>query len=256
MDDASERAHSLRLMETAIKLAGRPYARRGVAVSAEPIRVLIVDNHRMIREGLRLLLRPAPDIVIVGEADDGVSSIALAQRLVPQVVLLDMEMQGGTGISALRGLTKALCSIRVLALTIHSERELLMIALDSGASGFLTKEGDPEDLVDAIRVVASGEIYVRPGAARMLASSQPSERTSISSSTRYNSLSAREQLVVLLVAQGFSGAEIARQLEISAKSVSVYKHRIRRKIGLDHRTEYVRFALEARVLQESCEQGQ
>jgi two-component system response regulator NreC len=248
MSDMNERSTSIRLLDVANRFASRPYARRGVTISAETIRVLIADDHKMMREGLRLLLRGAPDVVVVGEADDGEAAVALAKQLVPQVVLMDVDMKGMDGLAALREIRRVLPDVRVLILTMYGERDLLLQALDAGAGGYLTKEAASQDLLDAIRVVASGEIYVRPSAARLLASAVVSQKDARTASSRFSSLSEREQLVLRLVAEGFSGAEIARQLGISTKTVAAYKERIREKVGLDHRTAYVRFALEARIL--------
>jgi two-component system, NarL family, response regulator NreC len=229
-------------------LATRPYVRRGVSMSNETIRIILVDDHAMVREGLRLLLRAAPDIAVVGEAGDGVAAIALAERVSPDIVVLDLDLPNGGGVSVLRELSKSLPSARVLILTVHSEHERLLPLLDAGARGYLTKEAASRDLVDAIRVVASDEVYVRPAAARLLAAAVTQNRAARTARDRFQGLSEREQTVLTLVAQGYSGAEIARQLGISSKTVDAYKHRVQEKLGLEHRTDYVRFAIEARIL--------
>lgn len=242
LDDSDELA---RLGAT---LAARPYVRRGVSMSNETVRIILVDDHAMVREGLRLLLRAAPDIAVVGEAGDGVAAIALAERVSPDIVVLDLDLPNGGGMSVLRELSKALPSARVLILTVHSEHERLLPLLDAGARGYLTKEAASRDLVDAIRVVASGEVYVRPVAARLLAAAVTQNRAARTARDRFQGLSEREQTVLTLVAQGYSGVEIARQLGISSKTVDAYKHRVQEKLGLEHRTDYVRFAIEARIL--------
>lgn len=214
----------------------------------EMIRVVLVDDHAMLREGLRLLLRNASDITVLGEADSGDEALALAQRVKPDLVVLDLDMPRGDGLSALRNLRQALPETRVLILTVHTERERLLSLLDAGAQGYLTKEAASRELVEAIRVVAAGEIYVRPSAARLLAAAVVPERAHKTARGRFESLSDREQTVLRLVAQGYSGAEIARQLDLSTKTIDAYKRRVQEKLGLQHRTDYVRFAIEAEIL--------
>jgi DNA-binding NarL/FixJ family response regulator len=237
-----------RLAQLGAGLAERPYARRGVAMSNDSIRVILADDHAMVREGLRLLLRAAADIVVVGEAESGAAALALAQCVVPDVVVLDLDMPGGDGIAALRELLASLPNVRVLILTVHSEQEHLLQLLEAGARGYLTKEAASRDLVEAIRVVAAGEIYVRPAAARLLAAAVVPQHAADTARSRFQTLSEREQTILRMVAQGYSGAEIARQLRISTKTVDAYKRRIQGKLGLEHRTEYVRFAVEAGLL--------
>lgn len=212
------------------------------------IRVVLVDDHAMVREGLRLLLRTAPDIAVVGEAGDGIAALGLAQQTSPDIVVLDLDMPGGDGSAALSQLSQALPDVRVLILTVHAEHERLLPALEAGARGYLTKEAASRDLVEAIRVVAAGDVYVRPSAARLLAAAMTPGTTVKSAGARFEELSRREQTVLRTVAEGYSGVEIARQLGISTKTVDAYKRRIQEKLGLEHRTEYVRFAVEVGLL--------
>jgi two-component system, NarL family, response regulator NreC len=229
-------------------LAARPYARRGVPMRDEVVRVVLVDDHTMVREGLRLLLRSAGDIAVVGEADSGPAALEVAERVRPDIVVLDLDMPGGDGMAALRGLEQTLPSVRVLILTVHAEQERLVPLLEAGARGYLTKEAASQDLVEAIRVVAAGEIYVRPVTARLLAAAVVPHQTAKTARDRFQTLSEREQTTLQLVAEGYSGAEIARQLGISTKTIDAYKHRVQEKLGLEHRTDYVRFAIEAGIL--------
>jgi DNA-binding NarL/FixJ family response regulator len=229
-------------------LAERPYARRGISMSNQTIRVVLIDDHAMVREGLRLLLRTAPDIAVVGEAENGTMALPLVQRVTPDIIVLDLDMPGGDGMTALRELRKVLPQVRVLILTVHAEQERLLPLLDAGAQGYLTKEAASRDLVEAIRVVAAGEVYVRPTAARLLAAAVVPKHAAKTARERFQGLSEREQTVLSLVAQGYSGAEIARQRGISSKTVDAYKRRIQEKLGLEHRTDYVRFAIEAGIL--------
>jgi two-component system response regulator NreC len=230
------------------RLAARPYARRGVPMRDEVVRVVLVDDHTIVREGLRLLLRSAPDIAVVGEADSGLAAIDVAERTRPDIVVLDLDMPGSDGMAALRGLEQALAGVKVLVLTVHPEREQLVPLLEAGARGYLTKEAASEDLVDAIRVVAAGEVYVGPAAARLLAAAVVPQHAAKTARDRFEALSDRERTTLRLVAEGYTGAEIARQLGISTKTIDAYKHRVQEKLGLEHRTDYVRFAIEAGIL--------
>jgi DNA-binding NarL/FixJ family response regulator len=217
-------------------------------VSSEIIRVVLADDHNLVREGLRLLLRCAPDITIVGEADNGVTALSLADQLAPDVLILDLDMPGGDGVSALQQIQQKRPSVRVLILTMHAEHERLLPLLEAGARGYLSKSAAPTDLVEAVRVVASGEVYVRPAAARLLAAAIVPQRADETAKSRFRSLSERERTILRSVAEGYSGAEISRRLGISSKTVDAYKRRVEGKLGFSHRTDYVRFAIEAGIL--------
>jgi DNA-binding NarL/FixJ family response regulator len=235
------------LADAGAALAARPYARRGVSQSGNPIRIILADDHKLLRQGVKALLRNAPDIVIVGEAASGDEAVALAKRQRPDVIVMDLDMGDGDGATATRTLTRESPSIRVLILTMHTEEERLLPLLADGARGYLAKNTADTELVDAIRVVASGDGYVRPSVARLLATqvARKSEQRAETPSTRFARLSDREQTVLRLTAAGYNGPEIGDQLHITAKTVDTYKQRIEEKIGLSHRTEYVRFAIDA-----------
>jgi DNA-binding NarL/FixJ family response regulator len=229
-------------------VARLPYARRGAPVSRTIIRVVLADDHTVFREGVRLLLKAAPDLAVVGEAGTGAATVQLVERLAPNVVVLDLEMPGSDGTRALREIVRSSPAVATLILTMHDERDHLLPLLEGGARGYLTKEAASSDLIEAIRVVANGDVYVRPTVARMLAAAVIPRPAVDTARARFDTLSGREQSIVRCLAQGYSGAEIARQLDISSKTVAAYKGRIHDKLGLVHRTEYVRFALEAGIL--------
>jgi two-component system response regulator NreC len=228
--------------------AAQPHVRRGISLPDDTITVVLADDHAMIREGLRLVLRSAPDISIVGEAEDGNRALHVASRLAPDVVVLDLDMPDTDPVTVLREFARTLGGVRVLILTMHPEDHRLLTLLEAGARGYLTKEVASRDLIDAIRVVAAGEVYVRPDVARLLASAVIPRQTTDTAYGRFKSLADREKIVLRMVAQGFSGVEIARDLGLSTKTVDAYKRRIEEKLGLEHRTHYVRFAIEAGVL--------
>lgn len=224
----------------------RRYARRGVSVSNEVIRVVLVDDHAILREGLRALLKMAPDIHVVGEAEDGREAVVVAKRCAPDVVVLDLDMPGGDGATATLALSQLKPAPEVLILSMHEEDERLVPLLRDGARGYLSKDCAHHDLIDAIRVVAGGEFFVRPAVARILAANAiPRHRGSIVEADRnkLNLLSVRERSVLQRVAEGYSGVEIARMLTITPKTVDTYKNRIGQKLGFTHRADYVRFAL-------------
>ncbi|AHG93213.1 response regulator receiver (plasmid) [Gemmatirosa kalamazoonensis] len=231
------------LQAVAAALAARPYARRGVSLREAPVRVVLVDDHAVLRVGLRALLEKTPDVTVVGDGSNGVEAVALAEQLAPDVVVLDLDMPGGDGATA----TRALCALehppKVLILSMHAEEDQLIPLLKDGATGYLSKEAAGRELVAAIRVVASGDTYVRPHVARLLAGSVRQSAAPDARRLAFQSLSEREQRVVTLMAEGYSGVEIGQQLDISPKTVDTYKQRIEKKLGITHRTEYVRLAL-------------
>lgn len=236
------------LAQLGASLVTRSYAVRGSPIGDETIRVILVDDHTLVREGVRVLLQAAPDIAVVGEAENGDAALELARRAMPDVVLLDLDMPGRNGEAVLAELRSELPEVRVLILTMYPEQTRLVPLLTAGARGYLSKEAASRELVEAVRVVAAGEVYVRPAVARLLASAVAPRGAAVSARDRFRTLSDREATVLRLVAEGYSGAEIARQLGLSTKTVDAYKHRIHDKLGLQHRTEYVRFAIEAEIL--------
>ena len=249
--DKREAPHGT-LSDVGRELASRPYARRGVSPSGEMIRVLLVDDHNLVRAGVKLVLRAFPEIVVVGEASDGNQALALATRLRPDIVVMDLDMPNGDGITATRSLQQELPGVRVLIVTMHTEEERLLPLLAAGARGFLSKAAVDRDLGDAIRVIASGDIYVRPAVSNELAKARFEKAPEqLNARARLERLSKREQSVLTLTARGYNGPEIGSQLGITAKTVDTYKQRIEDKLGMSHRAEYVRFAIEAGVLGES-----
>ena len=234
------------LKEAAAMASQSRYARRGVPISDTTIRVLLVDDHAILRGALRALLKSAPDIQVVAEAADGKEAVAVAQRCAPDVVVMDLDMPGGDGATATRALFQSESPPKVLILTMHTEEERLVPLLKDGAHGFLSKDCADCDLIDAIRVVARGEFFVRPAVARILALNAIAHRrpAAIDEDRRkLDLLSVRERSVLQHVAEGYSGVEIGRMLGITPKSIDTYKNRISEKLGFTHRTDYVRFAL-------------
>ncbi len=233
------------------------YARRGVPVANTTIRVMLVDDHVILRDGLRALLHAVPDIQVVGEAASGREAIGVALRCAPDVVVMDLSMPDGDGSAATLELARLDPAPRVLILTMHTEQDRLVPLLKAGARGFLSKDCAETHFIDAIRVVASGEFYVRPTVARILAANAMPHAHGASADDarrRFETLSARERSVLQRVAEGYSGVEIARMLDITAKTVDTYKTRITQKLGFTHRTDYVRFALRLGLIGDAASQ--
>jgi DNA-binding NarL/FixJ family response regulator len=215
------------------------------------ITIVLADDHALMRGGLRALLATARDMQVVGEAGEGATALAVTERLHPDVLVLDLEMPGMDGLETMRELARRQLATRVLILTAHTEEEQLVRLLQAGAAGYLTKTAAQRELVDAVRLVSHGDVYVRPAAAPVLARSVVKQNTTRDERARFATLSEREQAVLRLVAQGYAGTEIGDQLGISPKTVETYKQRIGEKLGLHHRSDYVRFAHRLGLLDES-----
>jgi DNA-binding NarL/FixJ family response regulator len=215
---------------------------------AHPVRVVLVDDHLVVRIGLRTLLSADPSIEVVGEADDGTSAIARCVELHPDVVVMDLVMEGMDGMTAIRELGTRVPSVRVLALTMHDEEDYLIPVLEAGARGYIVKGAASADLLDAVRAVAAGRTFVRPAAAQVLAAGWTRRSAQDQARARYDALSERERDVFGLLAQGYSASQVAEQLFISAKTVDTYRRRINEKMGFTERTEYIRLALDLGLL--------
>jgi two-component system, NarL family, response regulator NreC len=216
----------------------------------EIINVLLVDDHAIVRAGLKAVLGVAPDVRVIGEASNGTEGVAMAQRLKPHVVIMDLTMPGGDGVSAIKTLVTMPDAPKVLVLTMHTEEEYLMPALKAGASGYLVKSAADRELVDAIRAVIRGEMYVQQNAGRVLARGLVAKDPASEERARFDRLTERERNVLVLVARGYSAPEIGERLSISPKTVDTYKQRVNEKLGVTHRAEYVRIAMRLGLLAE------
>jgi len=236
------------LSDLGARITTRPYARHAPPAAGEVIRLVLIAGHAMYRQALGALLSATPDLSLVGQGGSGDAALALGERLSPDVLVLDLELPGSDGTATLREMVRTLPGIQVVVLTRQPEEERLIPLLEVGARGYVTKDAAVEDLIEAVRVVAGGEVFVRPSVARLLATAVFTKAPEGTPHRRFEDLSEREQAVLRQIAQGFSGAEVARRLGISTKTVAAYKTRIQEKLGLAHRTEYVRFAIQAGVL--------
>ena len=212
------------------------------------IRVILADDHAVVRAGLKAVLGVAKDIEVIGEAKDGREAVAMTERLKPDVVVMDLDMPEMDGRAATQEIAAKFPDSRVLVLTMHAEEEYLVPLMGAGAAGYLVKSAADRELVDAVRAVAHGDVYVRPVAARVLAKNLTRKDPVQAERDRFEKLTQRERDVLRYIAQGFSAPEIGEKLFISPKTVDTYKQRIQEKFGLAHRSEYVQFALKLGLL--------
>lgn len=226
--------------------------RRDVEQSAarapgRPIRLLLADDHGVVRAGLRALLESQPDFRVVGEAADGPSAVELARRHVPDVVVADLSMPGG-GLETIREITSLSLPTRVLVLTVHAEERYLLPVLEAGGSGYVRKSSAHTDLLDAIRTVARGEVFLDPAATKTLLRGYLGRVRTGEELDLGELLSDREREVVRLTAEGHTALQAAEILSLSPKTVETYRHRAMQKLGLTTRAELVRYALRAGLL--------
>ena len=217
-------------------------------MSGDIVRIVLADDHAVVRAGLKAVLGTARDLMVVGEAANGLEAIALAERLKPDVIVMDLSMEQMDGSTATREIVRKGLPSRILILTMHAEEEYLVGLLEAGAAGYLVKSAADRELVDAVRTVARGELFVRPTAARVLAKGLTRKDPAKAEREKFEKLTERERDVLRLVAQGFSAPEIGEQLFISPKTVDTYKQRIHEKMGLSHRAEYVQLAVRLGLL--------
>ncbi len=214
---------------------------------SDTIRVMLVDDHAVLRSGLRALLHMEEGMTVVGEAATGEDAVEQAGWLKPDVVVMDLSMPGIGGMEATRQITALGLPIRILVLTMHAEEEYLLAVLEAGGSGYVHKGSADQDLTTAIRAVARDEVFLYPNAAKLLLQGFKTKAESTGPDP-LEKLSERERDVLQQTALGFSSSEIGEKLFISPKTVDTYRSRVMEKLGLTHRSELVAFALEAGLL--------
>lgn len=218
------------------------------AMSEDVIRVLLADDHAVVRAGLRAVLGSARDVSVIGEASNGREAIAFAQQLKPDVIVMDLSMPEMDGTAATRAIIASGAPTRVLVLSMHAEDDYLIPVMEAGASGYLVKTDADKELISAVRAVAHGEMYLRPAAAMVLARTLTTKDSPQYERQQYERLTPRERDVLRLVGYGYSAPEIGARLSISPKTVDTYKQRIQEKLDLSHRSQYVQFALKLGLL--------
>jgi two-component system, NarL family, response regulator NreC len=211
------------------------------------IRLLIVDDHAVVRSGLKMLLENERDVEIVGEASSASEAMEAALRLKPNVILMDIGLPDLSGIDATREIKKRISDVSIVALTIHEDEEYFFRMLEAGASGYVPKRAAPEELITAIRAAATGQVYLYPSLAKLLVRDfldggrAPDEQTS-------SDLTDREQEVLTYLAEGANNSEIAGALVISPKTVARHRENIMRKLNLHSRAELVRYAIRKGII--------
>jgi two-component system, NarL family, response regulator NreC len=220
------------------------------------IRVLVADDHGVVRAGLRALLNEESDLEVVGEAENGEQAVRQADALRPDVVLMDVSMRGGGGIEATRAIRERHPAMRVLILTVHDESSMLQEAVRAGAAGYIIKGAVEQELMSAIRAVARGDMYVHPAMTRALltgtrtpmASPEGQTESAQEQSPATEAPSPREARVLGLVARGHTNRQIAELLDLSVRTVETHRANLMAKLGLHSRAELVRYAADRGLL--------
>lgn len=211
------------------------------------IKVLLADDHKVLRDGLRALLEGEPDMEVVAEAGTVEETIQCAGKYLPNVIVMDLGMPGGSGLDAIRQIRQQELPVRIVVLSMHSGREMIMQVLQAGSDGYVPKSSAHNDLIHAIRTVHNGQRFLHPDAATTVVDVLLDKQVE---SKLVGHLSEREREVLRLTAMGFTSREIGEQLALSPKTVDTYRERVMMKLNLEHRTDIIRFALRAGLLDE------
>ena len=210
------------------------------------VEIILADDHGVLRAGLRALLNAERDLSVVGEAASGDEALQLSAELQPEIVLLDLDMPGPGGIEITRRLREVLPETRVLVLTVHEDEGLLREAIDAGASGYIIKRAVESELINAIRAVARGELYIHPSMTRALIH-EPAKRTRARSGGQ-ESLTPRETDVLHLIVRGYTNRQAAEELGLSVRTIETHRANLMGKLGLKSRVELVRWAADNDLL--------
>jgi DNA-binding NarL/FixJ family response regulator len=210
---------------------------------ARKIRVLIVDDHAIVRAGTRLLLDSQPDMETVGEAQDGKEALALARRIMPDVVLMDINMPDMDGVEATRLIKRDQPEVRVLALTMHEDARYFFQMLKEGALGYVLKGAEPNELLSAIRSAYQHKTYIVPSLARRLLDDYLERLNQGEELDSFSTLTAREKEVLQLIGEGHSSREISEMLFLSINTVERHRTNIMDKLGMHNKSQLIRFAI-------------
>jgi two-component system, NarL family, response regulator NreC len=213
------------------------------------ISLLLVDDHAVVRVGLRMLLESEPDIDIVGEAASASDALNQVSKFLPDVVLMDIGLPDISGIDATREIKLLSPETAVIALTIHEDEEYFFKMLEAGASGYVPKRAAPVELLSAIRAAAQGEVYLYPSLAKLLVKDYLHQGGTLREDTTLDGLTSREQEILTLLADGASNSEIADALTISPKTVARHRENIMRKLNLHSRSDLVKYAIRKGIIE-------
>ena len=208
-----------------------------------PLRILVAEDHAIVREGIRRLLSAEADLEVVGEAGDGETAVELTQSLRPDIVCLDISMPRLSGVDATRRIKSLMPEVGVVILTMHEDEAYFYELIKAGASGYVLKRASARDLVDAVRAVASGHTFLHPVVAQRLVSEYDTQANRDDDRKRFDGLTERERQVVRLIANGKTNREIAEILHISVKTVETHRTHIMEKLDLHDRAHLVRYAV-------------
>jgi two-component system, NarL family, response regulator NreC len=212
------------------------------------IRLLLVDDHQVVRSGLRMLLSNEEDVEIVGDAGTAREALEAVKALKPNVVLMDIGLPDMSGIDATREIKRTNPEVAVVALTIHEDEEYFFKMLEAGAGGYVPKRAAPEELLTAIRAAASGEVYLYPSLAKLLVKDYLAQEHTSEGAKALDGLTERELEVLRYLAEGVANSEIAEALVISQKTVERHRENIMQKLGLHSRSELVRYAIRKGII--------
>ena len=207
------------------------------------INLLLVDDHQVVRTGLRMLLEGQPDMKIIGEAESGLQALEKARELSPDVIVMDITLPDISGIEATKRIKELFPEISVVALTIHEDEQYFFEMLQAGASGYVPKRAAPEDLITSIRAAAVGEIYIYPSLAKALVADYLSRPLQENENISLDGLTTREKEVLSLLAEGLSNDVIGETLQISKHTVARHRENLMRKLELHSRSELVKYAI-------------
>ncbi|RJP50669.1 MAG: DNA-binding response regulator [Anaerolineaceae bacterium] len=212
------------------------------------IRLLLVDDHAVVRSGLKMLLGGQKEMEIVGEAGSAAEALTETERVKPTVILMDIGLPDKTGIETTREIKRKFPDVNIVALTIHEDEEYFFQMLDAGASGYVPKRAAPEELITAINAAAIGEVYLYPSLAKLLVRDFFNNERTADEKVNLDGLTEREREVLTHLAEGASNNEIAAALVISPKTVERHRENIMRKLNLHSRSELVRYAIRKGII--------
>lgn len=214
------------------------------------IRILLADDHTILRAGLRMMLNAQPDMEVIGEAQDGKQAINATMHLQPDIVLMDITMPDMNGIEATRQIKRVAPEVKVLVLTMHENDEYVFQALRAGASGYILKEAADTELITALHVLRSGQFYLSPSAQSVIVGDYLQRVHTGEEKDSYNNLTEREKEILKLVAEGYTNNQIAERLVISPKTVDTHRTHVMDKLNLHSRAELVKYAMRRGLLED------
>ena len=214
----------------------------------KPYRIIITEDHTILRQGLRVLLSSDPDFKIVGEAEDGRESVRLAEALSPDLILMDLSMPKMTGIEAIGEIKKRSTDIKIVVLTVHGGEEYVLSALEAGADGYVLKDANRDELTTAIRKVLEGKRYLSPDISGKVIEGYLEGKTALRKKTSWDTLTPREREILKLIAEGYKNREMAEALFISPKTVQKHRANLMEKLNLHNAVALTVFAIEKGII--------